>query len=160
MRTAFRILIISAILLTMGQLSVMACHRGGPMGFADEDPGMFSMDITFSPTFIFASTFGTSGCRNWDMTHAERHNYITNQWMALSEEAAKGSGQNLKVLSRLIGCSEPQDKALYSLIQQNYFLLFVESDSLPYYERSTNFLEKLSQLIRQEKSLSCSLSTA
>ncbi|MBT3215355.1 MAG: hypothetical protein HN351_11970, partial [Deltaproteobacteria bacterium] len=35
-----------------------ACHQGGPMGFANGDPGAFSLDITISPTYTGASTSG------------------------------------------------------------------------------------------------------
>ena len=36
------------------------------MGFADNDPGAFSLDVSSSPTYIAASTLGSAGCKNWD----------------------------------------------------------------------------------------------
>ena len=54
----------------------MACHRGGPMGFADNDPGAFSLDVSSSPTYIAASTVGTAGCKNWDYARQQQLHYI------------------------------------------------------------------------------------
>ena len=58
---------------------LLACHKGGPMGFADNDPGAFSLDVSSSPTYIAASTLGTAGCKNWDYARQQRLHYIKDQ---------------------------------------------------------------------------------
>ena len=68
------------------------CHKGGAMGFARENPGHFFLDITFSPSFVMGSTSGTSGCKNWDVSHQipqEQRHYVMRQWFLLQEELAQ-----------------------------------------------------------------------
>ena len=69
---------------------LLACHRGGPMGFADNDPGAFSLDVSSSPTYIAASTLGTAGCKNWAYARQQQLLYIKNQWSIIGEEASRG----------------------------------------------------------------------
>ena len=52
------LLLTSAVIFGGG--NAWACHKGGPMGFANSDPGAFSLDITLSPTYTGASTYGTA----------------------------------------------------------------------------------------------------
>ena len=47
--------------------TVYACHEGGSMGFASEDPMASTTDYSSGSTFIFASTSGSLGCKNWDL---------------------------------------------------------------------------------------------
>ena len=54
---------------------IWACHKGGPMGFATNDPGGFSLDITLSPTYTGASTLGTLNCKNWDYAEYKKINF-------------------------------------------------------------------------------------
>ena len=56
--------------------TVFACHEGGPMGFASEDPLASTIDYSSGSTFIFASTFGTLGCKNWDFVKNNRVQYL------------------------------------------------------------------------------------
>ena len=72
--------------------TLMACHRGGPMGFADNDPGAFSLDVSSSPTYIAASTLGTAGCKNWDYAGSSKEQpnlckdiVITQQMITLAD---------------------------------------------------------------------------
>ena len=83
--------------------TLMACHKGGPMGFADNDPGAFSLDVSSSPTYIAASTVGTAGCKNWDYARQQQLRYIQNQWYVISEDASRGNGENLTALAQIIG---------------------------------------------------------
>ncbi len=77
------------------------------MGFASDDPGMFSVDLTFSPTFMAGSTSGTSGCKQWHYTQ-EQERFLETQWEQLAQEHAQGGGPHLVALSHLMGCSEPR----------------------------------------------------
>ena len=81
--------------------TLMACHRGGPMGFADNDPGAFSLDVSSSPTYIAASTVGTAGCKNWDYARQQQLHYIQNQWFVIGEEASRGKGGHLTALAQI-----------------------------------------------------------
>ena len=87
--------------------SASACHKGGPMGFARNDPGMFSVDVTLSPVFATASTFGTSVCKNWDYVQLEQLRFMESEWDALAGEAARGQGERLVALAGMLGCSAP-----------------------------------------------------
>ena len=57
-------------------LTAQACHKGGAMGFASEDPVASTIDYSSGSTFIFASTFGTLGCENWDFVKNNRVQYL------------------------------------------------------------------------------------
>ena len=83
---------------------LLACHRGGRMGFADNEPGAFSIDVSSSPTFIAASTVGAAGCKNWDYARQQQLHYIQDQWSVISEDASRGSGENLIALAQIMGC--------------------------------------------------------
>ncbi len=72
--------------------TVFACHEGGSMGFASEDPLASTTDYSSGSTFIFASTFGTLGCKNWDFVKNNRVQYLDIAWNKLSEEVAQGKG--------------------------------------------------------------------
>jgi len=56
--------------------TVFACHEGGSMGFASEDPLASTTDYSSGSTFIFASTFGTLGCKNWDFVKNNRYSTL------------------------------------------------------------------------------------
>ena len=43
---------------------VMACHKGGAIGYASKDPINSTIDYSSASTFITASTSGTLGCKN------------------------------------------------------------------------------------------------
>jgi hypothetical protein len=65
------ILLTTAVIFVGG--NAWACHKGGPMGFATNNPGAFSLDITISPTYTGASTSGTAGCKDWDYSQHQRN---------------------------------------------------------------------------------------
>ncbi len=135
--------------------SAQACHEGGPMGFAKRDPGMFSVDVTSSSTFIFASTSGTSGCKNWDFVEhwkTTRKKYLMAQWQQLSEEAATGNGVHLNALAHLLGCSTQQYEPFATLLHKNYASLFNRTavSSEASFEQ---FLDEIDQLLTQQQTL-------
>jgi len=79
--------------------TVFACHEGGSMGFASEDPLASTTDYSSGSTFIFASTFGTLGCKNWDFVKNNRVQYLDIAWNKLSEEVALGESATFYLLS-------------------------------------------------------------
>ncbi|MBF0352777.1 MAG: DUF3015 family protein [SAR324 cluster bacterium] len=98
----FRISCLIAVMLSAPE--VQACHQGGPMGFAAHDPGAFSLDITSSTFFPFASTSGTSHCEQWDFVSNERSRFIGTYHESLGEELVQGTGFHLETLISLSGC--------------------------------------------------------
>ena len=130
--------------------NIWACHKGGPMGFATNDPGGFSLDITLSPTYTGASTLGTLDCKNWDYTQYKKNHFLQSQWSYLNEEASQGKGKNLVALAQMMGCEEKNQSAFGILLHENYISLFGNS------EPTNNFFNKLEILISQNPSNYCS----
>ena len=129
--------------------TLMACHRGGPMGFADNDPGAFSLDVSSSPTYIAASTVGSAGCKNWDYARQQQLHFIQNQWSVIGEEASKGKGGHLTALSQIMGCNHNDKGDFGIMVHQHYSVLFQKTDP------DINFLLKLEDLLSQNQSISC-----
>ena len=65
--------------------TAMACHKGGALGFASEDPLASTIDYSSGSTFVFASTSGSLGCENWDFVKNNRVQYLDIAWNKLSE---------------------------------------------------------------------------
>ena len=129
--------------------TLMACHKGGPMGFADNDPGAFSLDVSSSPTYIAASTVGTAGCKNWDYARQQQLRYIQNLWSIIGEEASKGKGDHLTALAQIMGCNNNDEVDFGIMVHQYYSVLFQKTDP------DINFLIKLEDLLSQNQSVSC-----
>ena len=127
----------------------MACHKGGPMGFADNDPGAFSLDVSSSPTYIAASTLGTAGCKNWDYARLQQLHYINDQWFIIGEEASKGRGEHLTALAQIMGCNKSNQADFGIIVHQHYSYLFQKTDP------GINFLLKLEDLLSQNQSIFC-----
>ena len=128
---------------------LLACHRGGPMGFADNDPGAFSMDVSSSPTFIAASTVGAAGCKNWDYARQQKLHYIQDQWSIISEDASRGSGDNLTALAQIMGCNKSEQVNFGIMVHHHYSFLFHKTAP------GINFLLKLEDLLSHNQSMSC-----
>ena len=128
---------------------LLACHKGGPMGFADNDPGAFSMDVSSSPTFIAASTLGAAGCKNWDYARQQQLHYIQEQWSVISEDASRGSGENLTALAQIMGCNKIDLVDFGIMVHHHYSFLFKKA------ETGIDFLLKLEDLLSQNQSMSC-----
>ena len=146
----WKIVLQLAILVFLSSEFLWACHKGGPMGFATNDPGGFSLDITLSPTFTGASTKGTSGCKDWDYSLQQRIQYLETQWTFLSEEASQGKGENLIALGQMMGCNTERQVQFAFLLRNHYFSLFNNT------ETRSNFLLKLETLLTKNPHLSCS----
>ena len=128
---------------------LLACHRVGPMGFADNDPGAFSLDVSSSPTYIAASTVGTAGCKNWDYARQQQLQYIQDQWSVIGEDASRGSGENLTALAQIMGCNKSDQVKFGIIVHHHYSALFQKTDL------GINFLLKLEDLLSQNQSISC-----
>ena len=128
---------------------LLACHRGGPMGFADNDPGAFSLDISSSPTYTAASTVGMGGCKNWDYARQQQLHYIQDQWSVIVEDASRGSGEHLTALAEIMGCNKSDQVDFKIMVHHHYSFLFHKADP------DINFLLKLEDLLSQNQSISC-----
>ena len=128
---------------------VLACHKGGPMGFADNDPGAFSMDVSSSPTFIAASTVGAAGCKNWDYARQQQLYYIQDQWSVIGEDASRGSGEHLTALAQILGCNKSDQVKFGIMVHHHNSSLYHKTDS------GIKFLLKLEDLLSQNQSMAC-----
>ncbi len=136
--------------------TVWACHTGGPMGFASGDAGMLSIDITYSPTLTFASTSGTSGCKNWDFAQhrkASQQKYVLVKWEQLSEEAARGEGPHLEAFLQIMGCDSQYYPTFADVLSQHYSSLFFMSSEQSSTQRSQQFLSHVERLIADQETL-------
>ncbi|MBS1254881.1 MAG: hypothetical protein MAG581_00677 [Deltaproteobacteria bacterium] len=142
------LLLVLLVLLLWSEI-LLACHKGGPMGFADNDPGAFSLDISSSPTYVAASTVGTAGCKNWDYARQQQLHFLQNQWSILEEDASRGSGEHLVALARIMGCTERDRLDFTTMVHNDYSSLF--NKAVP----DINFLHKLVKLSSRNQLLSC-----
>ena len=137
--------------------SLWACHQGGPMGFAEHNPGMFTLDLTMSSssTLPFASTSGTLKCKNWDFAEwTPLEQFIHFQWESLQEEAAQGTGTHLVALAQMSQCSN--SVSFQKFVHQHYAVLFkADQDSLP----PQDFLRELQHWLPMHPTLVCDLSS-
>ncbi len=83
--------------------------------------GAILNDILFPQTF--AITTGTSNCSH-DMSHAAL--FISINRDALAKDIARGQGETLDGLTRLMGCSDPS--AVGNSLQQHYSEIFPAAD--------------------------------
>ena len=128
---------------------LLACHRGGPMGFANNAPGAFSLDISSSPTYTAASTVGMAGCKNWDYARQQQLHYIQDQWSVIGEDASRGSGENLTALAQIMGCNKSDQVEFEIMVHHHYSFLFHKTDP------GINFILKLEDLFSKNQSMSC-----
>ena len=129
--------------------TVFACHEGGPMGFASEDPLASTTDYSSGSTFIFASTSGSLGCKNWDFVKNNRVQYLDIAWNKLSEEVAQGKGEHLVALSQMYGCQGEYKQTFESLLYGNYPRLFLDMESIESYERAHLLENEINILIER-----------
>jgi hypothetical protein len=113
------------LLLGGGAYSASACHEGGPMGFASDNPEALSVDISSSSTFAFASTSGTMGCSEWHLSERyEQDRFLLVNWDHLAEEAAIKPDVYTQGLALLAGCPSQEQKAFGDVLRQNHARLF------------------------------------
>ena len=146
----FNTIMLLAIVTIFWSEAALACHRGGPMGFASNDPGAFSLDVTLSPFYTGASLSGTAGCKDWDYSRHQRIQYLETQWTFIREEASQGEGERLIALAQIMGCTAERQAQFAVLVRNNYSSLFNEKND------HTIFLLKLETLLSQNPALSCS----
>ena len=131
--------------------TVFACHEGGSMGFASEDPVASTTDYSSGSTFVFASTFGTLGCENWDFVKNNRVQYLDMAWNTLSEEVAQGKGEHITALSGMYGCNGEFQQTFESILYRNYPHLFLEMKEIDSYERAHLLDYEINRLIEVNK---------
>ena len=146
----FNTILLLAIVRILWSKAALACHKGGPMGFASYDSGAFSLDVTLSPFYTGASLSGTAGCKEWNYGRHQRIQYLETQWTFIREEASKGKGERLIALAQIMGCTAERQAQFAVLVRNNYSSLFNEKENL------NIFLLKIETLLSQNPSLSCS----
>ena len=149
LRTLLIILFINACLF-LTQTS-LACHKGGAMGMASEDPLNSTIDYSSGSTFVFASTSGTLGCENWDFVSNNRVQYLDLAWNKLSEEVAQGKGAHIAALSGMYGCYGAYQQTFESLLYGNYPHLFLEMKEIDSYDRAHLLDYEINRLIEFNK---------
>ena len=146
----YKMILLLATVAILRSEAALACHKGGPMGFATNDTGAFSLDITLSPTYTGASSSGTAGCKNWDYAQSQRIQYLETQWTFIREEASQGKGERLIALAQIMGCTLERHAQFTFLVRKNFSSLFNNS------ENRGIFLLRLENLLLQNPLLSCS----
>ena len=162
MRVSERWILVSLALLFWAFPS-QACNRGGPMGLASKDPGMLSVNVTFSPTFAGASTSGTSGCKKWKFSAQVRQEFVESQWAQLREASAQGRGEHLSVFSNVMGCETEGLHVFSQMMKSNYKRLYPYQKNLlsepkkkeRHGIRTDHFLREVETLIRENQQLQC-----
>jgi len=137
------------LLFSFQASAVSACHKGGSMGMASEDPLASTIDYSSGSTFIFASTSGSLGCKNWDFVKNNRVQYLDIAWNKLSEEVAQGKGEHLVALSQMYGCQGEYKQTFESLLYGNYPRLFLDMESIESYERAHLLENEINILIKK-----------
>ena len=131
--------------------TAFACHKGGAMGMASEDPLYSTIDYSCWSTFVFASTSGTLGCENWDFVRNNRVQYLDLSWNKLSEELSQGKGEHIAALSGMYGCSGEYQQTFESLLYGNFPHLFLETKEIDSYERAHLLDNEINMLIKVNK---------
>ena len=149
LKTFFIIVLIKACLFLTQ--TALACHKGGAMGLASEDPLNSTIDYSSGSTFVFASTSGTLGCENWDFVKSNRMQYLDMAWDKLSEEVAQGKGEHITALSNMYGCNGEYKQTFESLLYGNYPHLFLEMKEIDSFERSHLLDYEINRLIEVNK---------
>ena len=149
LRTLFIIVLINACLFLTQ--TALACHKGGAMGMASEDPLNSTIDYSSGSTFVFASTSGTLGCENWDFVKNNRMQYLDMAWNKLSEEIAQGKGEHITALSGMYGCNGEYKQTFESILYSNYPFLFLEMNEIDSYERAHLLDYEINRLIEVNK---------
>ena len=133
------------------------------MGLASKDPGMLTVNVTFSPTFAGASTSGTSGCKKWKFSAQVRQEFVESQWAQLREASAKGRGAHLAVFSNVMGCETARLHVFSQMMKSNYKRLYSDQKNLfsePMEKRRNGirvdlFLREVETLMRENQQLQC-----
>ena len=149
LRTLLIILLINACLFLTQ--TAIACHKGGAMGMASEDPLNSTIDYSSGSTFVFASTSGTLGCENWDFVRNNRVQYLDLAWNKLSEEISQGKGEHFTALAGMYGCNGEYKQTFESLLYGNYPHLFLEMKEIDSYERAHLLDYEINRLIEVNK---------
>lgn len=115
-------------LMGIGKFGMPGCGFGS-MVFEPKENRLFSMTlnhITSSQAFGISS--GTSNCHDplpTDINRAENlPEFIENNKDRISQDAARGNGETIKVLSQILECNP---KEVSTVLKDNYKKIFVET---------------------------------
>ena len=137
-----------------------ACRGEGFMGVSTNDPIMSWVDITFSPVYSSASTSGTLGCKNWNISQfleQSRMQFLQKSHTQLLEETVQGHGPHLEALAKLMTCPQSSAEAFSKMLwehRQQTVQIFETAKQTP------EFLAELRKWITANRQLrnNCSLS--
>jgi hypothetical protein len=124
----------------------------GSMVFGNK-PGMVQiLAATTNGTFAsqtFGITSGTSNCTDAGGGTASAAAFIESNRDALAKDISRGSGETIKNLSTLSGCTDPA--AVGSVLQRNFKAIFPAADAT-----NVQVSGAVVNVLRSEKSLACS----
>ena len=130
------------------------------MGASTNDPILSLVDITFSPVYSSASTSGTLGCKNWNISQfleQSRMQFLQQSHTELLVETVQGQGPHLEALAKLMSCTQSSAAAFSIMLwkhRQQTVQIFETAKQTP------EFLVELRKWIaaNQELRNNCSLS--
>ena len=145
--------LIACFILVSFSTKTFACHEGGAMGFASGNINGLLIDLTSIPTFIFASTSGTSGCKNWEFaTATEQELYVAFNWHLLARESAQGYGKSIDALATLSQCPKQAYTYFQKTMHHHYHALF--DGKINSQKDAQTFLNQVQSLINDHSQLS------
>ena len=158
-RVALTAIALAAVLLAAGARESRAadCAVGGfvvqrKTGIIEQLLA-FSTNGTFFITYAGAITTGTSGCSNSGIVKQEYEQriFVAANYDALSEDIARGQGENLAAMSALLGCPAALRGEL-GRVAQSHFGQIVTGGS----GQAPEFLAALKDALRVHPALSAS----
>ena len=143
---------ITLAIAALGLSSVAQAAPIGPAGcglgnlILGKDNQIFAATTNGTGSQIFGITSGTSNCVDRAGDSAMIIQYIDVNRVALSKDAARGEGETITALSRMMGCQD--SRALGTSMKSNYGTLFPSMDA-----QATEISSGLKRLVNEEPSL-------
>lgn len=126
-------LLVAAPVSTVFAGSGPGCGWGAQIWKGQSGLSAHTAAATTNGTFAnqwFGLTSGTAGCEETSVVQndAERRMFVANNLDNLAQDVAQGGGEHLAVLAALMGVSQNDEAAFFSVAQLNYSVLFASSD--------------------------------
>ena len=128
----------------------------GPISLVTENQWI-NLTANFSSsdiTYTFAVSSGTSGCQGVGWRETMQKTYIAHTYHSLMEETARGNGEHLAALARLLGCPIKVHPQFFQVSHHHFDHLF---QSPP--DKIDHFLRTLKQQISKSPVLKAGCST-
>lgn len=157
--------VLLSILVTLVTISTYAADGSsgcGPGWYFFKDNSLVSSSLRGTtngflfPFVTFGMTFGTSNCTKHSIVETEKESlyYVTQNYQELKAESARGEGDFVAALGKVIGCKEKDLGYFSKKVQDNYERIFKANQS------NENVLIETYKTILSDEVLvySCSLS--